>query len=54
MGMVQGESIAMRFFNLLGAAKLDRTICSSAGSEALAQKLAEAIGIPEEVVVCKI
>ena len=35
MGLVQGESIAMRFFNLLGAARLDRTICASAGAEAL-------------------
>ena len=45
MGMVQGESIAMRFFNLLGAAKLDRTICSSAGSEALAQTFGSKVGM---------
>ena len=45
MGMVQGESIAMRFFNLLGAAKLDRTICSSAGSEALTHTFVSKVGM---------
>ncbi len=35
MGLVQGESMAMRFFHKLGASQLDRTICASAGSEAL-------------------
>jgi anaerobic selenocysteine-containing dehydrogenase len=45
MGMVQGESIAMRFFNLMGAAKLDRTICSSAGGEALAQTFGSKVGM---------
>ena len=33
MGLVQGESIAGRFFNKLGASRLDRTICSSAALE---------------------
>ena len=45
MGMVQGESIAMRFFNLLGAARLDRTICSSAGAEALTQTFGAKLGM---------
>ena len=45
MGLVQGESIAMRFFNLLGAAKLDRTICSSAGAEALTHTLGGKLGM---------
>ena len=36
MGLVQGEGMAARFFNKLGASLLDRTICSSAGGEALA------------------
>ena len=45
MGMVQGESIAMRFFNLLGAARLDRTICSSAGAEALTQTFGSKLGM---------
>jgi anaerobic selenocysteine-containing dehydrogenase len=31
MGLVQGESMAMRFFNKLGASQLDRTICAMAG-----------------------
>jgi anaerobic selenocysteine-containing dehydrogenase len=35
MGLVQGESMAMRFFNQLGASLLDRTICSSAGGVGL-------------------
>ena len=35
MGLVQGESMDRRFFHQLGASLLDRTICSSAGGEAL-------------------
>ena len=35
MGLVQGESMAARFFHRLGASLLDRTICASAGGEAL-------------------
>jgi len=35
MGLVQGESMDRRFFHKLGASLLDRTICSTAGSEAL-------------------
>lgn len=35
MGMVQSESMDRRFFHQLGASLLDRTICSSAGGEAL-------------------
>ena len=35
MGLVQGESMAARFFHKLGASHLDRTICASAGAEAL-------------------
>ncbi|MGS0741280.1 molybdopterin-containing oxidoreductase family protein [Glaciimonas sp. GG7] len=31
MGLVQSESMSMRFFNRLGASLLDRTICASAG-----------------------
>jgi anaerobic selenocysteine-containing dehydrogenase len=31
MGLVQGESMAGRFFNKLGASLLDRTICATAG-----------------------
>jgi len=35
MGQVQGEGMAARFFNKLGASRLDRTICSNAGGDAL-------------------
>jgi len=31
MGLVQGESMSMRFFHKLGASFLDRTICATAG-----------------------
>ncbi|MEP6824086.1 MAG: molybdopterin-dependent oxidoreductase, partial [Ramlibacter sp.] len=48
MGLVQGESIAMRFFNRLGASLLDRTICSSAGAEALTQTLGGKVGMKVE------
>jgi anaerobic selenocysteine-containing dehydrogenase len=33
MGLLQGEGMAARFFNRLGASKLARTICSEAGFE---------------------
>jgi anaerobic selenocysteine-containing dehydrogenase len=35
MGLVQGEAMASRFFHKLGASFLDRTICATAGGEAL-------------------
>ena len=35
MGLLQGESMAARFFHRIGASRLDRTICSSAGGDAL-------------------
>jgi anaerobic selenocysteine-containing dehydrogenase len=35
MGLVQGDGMAARFFHRLGASLLDRTICASAGGEAL-------------------
>ena len=45
MGLVQGESMAARFFNRLGASLLDRTICSSAGGEALAATYGAKVGM---------
>jgi anaerobic selenocysteine-containing dehydrogenase len=45
MGLVQGESMAARFFNRLGASLLDRTICSSAGGEALASTYGGKVGM---------
>ena len=35
MGLIQGSSMDRRFFHSLGASLLDRTICASAGAEAL-------------------
>jgi len=48
MGMVQGESMAARFFHKLGASLLDRTICSSAGGEALAATYGAKVGMHVE------
>jgi len=48
MGLVQGESIAARFFHRLGASLLDRTICASAGAEALTQTLGGKVGMKVE------
>ena len=45
MGLVQGESMAARFFNQLGASLLDRTICSSAGGDALAATYGGKVGM---------
>ena len=48
MGLVQSESIAARFFHQLGASLLDRTICASAGAEALTQTLGNKVGMKVE------
>ncbi len=48
MGLVQGESIAARFFHRLGASLLDRTICASAGGEALVHTLGGKVGMRVE------
>ena len=48
MGLLQGESMAARFFHKLGASRLDRTICSSAGGEALAATYGGKIGMHVE------
>ena len=48
MGLVQGESMAGRFFHRLGASLLDRTICSSAGGEALAATYGAEVGMHVE------
>jgi len=45
MGLVQGESMAARFFHQLGASLLDRTICASAGGEALAATYGGKVGM---------
>jgi anaerobic selenocysteine-containing dehydrogenase len=48
MGLVQGEGMAARFFNRLGASLLDRTICAAAGGEGLVQTLGGKIGMKVE------
>ena len=45
MGLLQGESMAARFFHKLGASRLDRTICSSAGGEALVATYGAKVGM---------
>ncbi|MDP2008487.1 MAG: molybdopterin oxidoreductase family protein [Rubrivivax sp.] len=45
MGLVQGEGMAARFFHRLGASLLDRTICSSAGGQALAATYGLPVGM---------
>ncbi len=45
MGLVQGEAMAARFFNRLGASLLDRTICASAGAEGLAATYGGKVGM---------
>ena len=48
MGLVQGESMAARFFHKLGASLLDRTICASAGGDALAATYGGKVGMRME------
>jgi len=45
MGLLQGESMDRRFFHRLGASLLDRTICASAGGEALAATYGAKVGM---------
>src|SRR6202030_3804987 len=49
MGLVQGESMAQRFFHKLGASLLDRTICASAGSAGHKITLGSKIGMDMEL-----
>ena len=48
MGLVQGESMAARFFNRLGAARLARTICSEAGGQGVSVTYGAKIGMHTE------
>ncbi|MBA3530619.1 MAG: molybdopterin oxidoreductase family protein [Ardenticatenales bacterium] len=45
MGLLQGEGMAMRFFNRMGASDLARTICSEAGFEGYQYTMGRAIGM---------
>ena len=56
MGLLQGSSMDRRFFHLLGASKLDRTICSMAGTEGMRMTVganmgADGEGIPQSDLV---
>jgi anaerobic selenocysteine-containing dehydrogenase len=48
MGLVQAEGMAARFWHKLGASLLDRTICSSAGTEGLVHTLGGKVGMKVE------
>lgn len=48
MGLVQGEGMAARFFNKLGASHLERTICAAAGGEGLVHTLGGKLGMRVE------
>ncbi len=56
MGMLQAQSMDRRFFNALGASRLDRTICSTAGAWGMRMTVganvgADAEGIPSSDLV---
>lgn len=48
MGMVQYMSMDRRFFNRLGAAQLDRTLCSTAGKVGIKATLGGSVGMDPE------
>ncbi|MBN4664052.1 molybdopterin oxidoreductase family protein [Pandoraea nosoerga] len=48
MGFVQGESMAARFFNKIGASELDRTICASAGAAGMRYTYGAGVGMHVE------
>ncbi len=48
LGLIQGEAMASRFFNRLGASRLDRTICASAGAAALTATYGHRVGMHVE------
>ena len=48
LGYLQGEGMAARFFNRLGASKLARTICSEAGFEGYLYTLGATLGTATE------
>ncbi|MDQ2766307.1 MAG: molybdopterin oxidoreductase family protein [Gemmatimonadota bacterium] len=48
LGLIQGDTMDHRFFHLLGASMLDRTICSTAGGVGLRMTLGANIGADPE------
>ena len=51
MGLLSYGSMDRRFFHKLGASRLDRTICASAGFKGLETTLGKAMGFDPEAVV---
>jgi anaerobic selenocysteine-containing dehydrogenase len=55
MGLIQGEGMDRRFFHRIGASLLDRTICASAGAEALNVTYGTRMGPdPQDIVGAKL
>jgi anaerobic selenocysteine-containing dehydrogenase len=50
MGLIQGSSMDRRFFHKIGASLLDRTICASAGAEAMNMTYGGRMGTDTEAV----
>ncbi len=48
MGLIQGSSMDRRFFHAIGASKLDRTICSTAGSVGMQMTVGANVGADGE------
>ena len=48
MGLLQGQSMDRRFFHALGASKLDRTICSTAGGWGMRMTVGASVGADAE------
>jgi Anaerobic dehydrogenases, typically selenocysteine-containing len=48
LGLIQGSTMDQRFFHLLGASMLDRTICSMAGTVGMRMTLGASIGADPE------
>jgi len=51
MGLLQGESMDRRFFHILGASILDRTICATAGMMGMRMTVGASIGADTDAVV---
>ncbi len=48
MGLLQREGMAQRFFNRMGASRLDRTICSSTGGAGYRYTIGGSVGMTPE------
>ncbi len=48
MGLVQGDSMSLRFFNKIGASLLDRTICATAGATGYKYTIGGSVGTDTE------